>query len=295
MAKQRIGVLGATSLVGNYLLDLLRQNGLEATAFSRRSIEQCPSIKGVDWEQLDINTTKFQRREGDISRNEIDAWISVAPIWILPNHFRLLESYGIKRIVALSSTSLFVKGDSSDPYEKDVALRLSEGEQQLQSWATDNGVQWIILRPTLIYGAGKDKNVAEIATVIRRFGFFPLFGSARGLRQPVHANDVATACLAALQNLPVVDHAYNLSGGETLTYRDMVSRIFSALGLRPRLVHVPLWFFRLSIALLRLLPRYRHWTTAMAERMNQDLCFDHAEATRDFGYLPKAFEPFGEV
>ena len=302
MAKQRIGVLGATSLVGNYLLELLEQNALEATAFTRRSLDQCPAIKGVEWVRLDhaIDTLdpyaeEMETRTPTSGVDKIDDWISVAPIWVLPQHFALLKAYGIMRIAALSSTSVFVKADSSDPYEKDVALRLSEGEEKLKKWATDNGVQWIILRPTLIYGSGKDKNVAEIANFIRRFGFFPLFGRACGLRQPVHAEDVATACLAALQNSQIRNHAYNISGGETIAYRDMVKRIFSALGLRPRLVTVPLWAFRIAISLLHVLPRYRHWTTAMAERMNQDLCFDHSEATRDFGYLPRAFEPFGEV
>ena len=293
MAKQRIGVLGATSLVGNYLLGLLSQSDFNISAFSRRDNDDCPAIKGVDWMQLDLNTNK--PKFNCISNKPIDFWISVAPIWILPNLFGLFETYGIKRIVALSSTSLFVKSDSSDPFEKNVAIKLSEGEQQLKTWANNNGIEWIILRPTLIYGAGRDKNVTEIANFIRRFGFFPLFGAARGLRQPVHANDIAAACLAALQNLSVVNHAYNLSGGETLTYRDMITRIFAAMGRRPQLVHVPLWFFRLGIAVLHCLPRYRHWTTAMAERMNQDLCFDHSEASRDFGYLPKNFEPFGEV
>ena len=293
MVKQLIGVLGATSLVGNYLLELLSQSGLDITAFTRRCNDDCPAIKGVDWMQLDLNTNK--PKHNFISNKPIDFWISVAPIWILPNLFGLFETYGIKRIVALSSTSLFVKSDSSDPFEKNVAIKLSEGEQQLKTWANNNGIEWIILRPTLIYGAGRDKNVTEIANFIRRFGFFPLFGAARGLRQPVHANDIAAACLAALQNLSVVNHAYNLSGGETLTYRDMITRIFAAMGRRPQLVHVPLWFFRFGIAILHCLPRYRHWTTAMAERMNQDLCFDHSEASRDIGYLPKNFEPFKEV
>jgi len=36
-------------------------------------------------------------------------------------------------------------------------------------------------------------------------------------------------------------------------------------------------------------PRYRNWSSAMAERMNRDLVFDHSEATRDFGFAPRAF------
>jgi len=52
---------------------------------------------------------------------------------------------------------------------------------------------------------------------------------------------------------------------------------------------VPLFAFRFAVAILRLVPRYRNWSSAMAERMNRDLVFDHSEATRDFGFAPRAF------
>jgi nucleoside-diphosphate-sugar epimerase len=303
VASRRIGVLGATSLVGMPLLSLLSRNGFEVAAFSRRSCGLLPEMEGVEWLQLDAGINPIMSESivvksltQNTKLNKIDAWVSVAPIWVLQNYFGLFTSCGIKRIVAVSSTSLFIKGESSDPHEQEVASSLLEGEQQLITWANDNGVQWIILRPTLIYGNGRDKNISEIANFIRRFGFFPIFGQACGLRQPVHADDVATACLDALQGgSPVVNHAYNLSGGETLTYRAMVVRVFSALGLRPRLVKIPLWIFGLSISLLHLVPRYRHWTTAMAQRMNQDLFFDHSQASHDFGYSPRIFNPFGEA
>lgn len=132
----------------------------------------------------------------------------------------------------------------------------------------------MVLRPTLIYGLGRDKNVAEIALFIRRFGFFPLLGKAMGLRQPVHAEDVAGACLAALASPLAANRAYNISGAETLPYREMVSRVFAALQKRPWLVTIPLVIFGMAVACLRFFPRYRHWSAAMAERMNRDLVFD---------------------
>ena len=201
----------------------------------------------------------------------------------------MLEVYGARRVVALSSTSRFTKDDSSDPEERAIALRLADAEARVQAWAASHGVEWIILRPTLIYGLGRDKNIAEIARFVRRFGFFPLFGRAKGLRQPVHADDVAKACLAALRAPCVANQAYNISGNETLTYREMVSRIFAALGRRPRLLTVPLSVFRVAIGCLRWLPRYRHWTTAMAERMDRDLIFEHVDAKQDLGFSPRSF------
>jgi hypothetical protein len=43
-----------------------------------------------------------------------------------------------------------------------------------------------------------------------------------------------------------------------------------------------------------LLPRYRHWSAAMAERMNRDLVFDHAEATHDLNFSPRPFQLMAE-
>jgi uncharacterized protein YbjT (DUF2867 family) len=279
------GLLGARSLVGECVISLLVHEGRDVIAFSRSPAQRKTEAR-VSWLQLDEHSGT---REGHAATSKVSDWLCVAPIWVLPQYFSLLEAYGVRRVVALSSTSRFTKDDSSDPEEQAIALRLAEAEARVQAWAESHGVEWIILRPTLIYGRGRDKNIAEIARFVRRFGVFPLFGKAKGLRQPLHAHDVAGACIAALGSPAAANRAYNLSGAETLAYRDMVARIFSALGRPVRLLPVPLFAFRFAVAILRLLPRYRNWSSAMAERMNRDLVFDHSEATRDFGFEPRAF------
>lgn len=283
MDEKHVGVLGATSLVGECLLPLLTRAGWRVVAFSRRAVMR--STNSVEWRKISPSSPgPLPRGEGKVLH-----WICVAPIWVLPDYFGLLEAHGARRVVALSSVSRFSKEDSSDPTEREVARRLEETEERLRICAESKGMAWVVLRPTLIYGQGRDKNISEMICFIRRFGFFPLFGQADGLRQPLHAEDLAGACLAALDAADATNRAYNISGGETLTYRQMVSRVFTALNCRPRLLTVPLGMFRLAVACLRLLPRYRHWTLAMAERMNRDLVFDHTDALRDLGFTPRPF------
>ena len=285
VSEKRVGLFGATSLVGQCLLPLLKENGWQVRAFSRRQIKSCD--QDVQWIQLP-NSPDYQKPStGGIER--MDFWICAAPPWVLSDYFPMMEKYGVRRIIALSSTSRFTKSNSSDTDEMVVARQLSESEDHLRNWAQVKGVDWVILRPTLIYGLGQDKNISEIVRLIRRFYFFPMVGQAKGLRQPVHAEDVATACVSALEKADVINHAYNLSGGETLTYREMINRMFTALGRRPILIPTPLWLFRLAAALIRCLPRYRNWTMQMAERMNVNLVFDHDEAARDFNYSPGPF------
>jgi nucleoside-diphosphate-sugar epimerase len=280
---QHVGIIGASSLVGASLLPLVIKDGWQVTAFSRQIIQS--NSQPVEWRRLpDISQASYRADQQTISH-----WISLAPLSVLPDYFKLLQTYGARRIVALSSTSRYTKDNSSDLEEQALALRLADAEQAIRNWAENCGMDWVILRPTLIYDVGRDKNITEIIRVIRRFGFFPLFGKASGLRQPIHAQDVAQACFTALQAPAAKNKAYNISGGETLSYRDMVSRIFNALGRKALFLPVPLAAFRIMISILRLLPRYRYWSAAMAERMNQNLVFDHSEARRDLSFTPRAF------
>jgi uncharacterized protein YbjT (DUF2867 family) len=289
-ASKNLAVIGATGLVGECLLALSTEAGWRVTAYYRG--ESAPSPEGIEW--LPLPEPGAAAAPPAPSETAVKYWICTAPIWILPEHFALLESQGVRRLVTLSSTSRFTKKNSSDAEEQAVSRRLAEAEARVQQWAESGGVEWVILRPTLIYGLGRDGNIAEIARFVRRFGFFPLFGKAQGLRQPIHVQDVAHACLAALESSAAANRAYNLSGGETLSYRNMIIRIFTCMGRFPLLLPVPLFAFRVACALFRLFPRYRHWSSAMAERMNRDMVFDHSPAARDLAFKPRAFALFPE-
>ncbi len=278
-SRNSVGVIGATSLVGECLLPLLSRSDLRVIAYSRR--EQKSQNAGVVWAQF----SPFAPQP-EIS---LHVWISLAPIWKLPEHFSMLEAYGAKRVVALSSTSRFTKDNSSDPAEQDIAHKLQAGEKQLQAWAESKGIEWVTIRPTLIYGLGRDRNISEIARFICRWGFFPLLGRAQGLRQPVHAEDVARACYASALSQSGINQAYNICGGETLPYMDMVSRVFAALGKRPHFTRIPHWLWAIAIATIRLLPRFRHWSINMVDRMNSDMVFDDNKIKVTLGITPRPF------
>ncbi len=284
MSERVVGIIGASSLVGDYLLPLCVQPGVGVVAWSRTAAAR--RDPGIEWRLLNPSMGMGGR---GAAVQPISDWIIVAPIWVIPEHLALLEACGARRIVALSSTSRFVKGDSSDPGEQRVAARLAEGEAALQAWAESRGVAWLVLRPTLIYGKGKDQNIAAAARFVRRFGFFPLVGAAQGLRQPIHAADVALACRLALDARALANHAYNISGQDALPFSDMIAAVFTAMGRKPHFMPLPIWLVKLTIHVLRLLPGFRHITVAMAERMNRDLVFDHAAAARDFGFAPRPF------
>src|SRR3569832_2342229 len=226
MNERLVGVLGAMSLVGGELLPLLVKKSWRVTAYSRQRVKVTDT--GVEWRQIDeeaaaeqMASSQFQivvisERCAHPSEIQAASWICLVPIWVLPNYFDLLAAQGARRVVVLSSTSRFTKSNSSDLQEQVVAQRLAAGEDRFVNWAAKYDIQWVILRPTLVYGNGRDKNIAEIARFIRRFVFFPLLGEAKGLRQPVHAEVVVVVCVSALDFCCLSCRAFFLSGGELL-------------------------------------------------------------------------------
>ena len=238
----------------------------------------------VIWHQADIS---HPEQLPDL--NNVEALIHLAPLWLLPPLLPSLDSIKVRRIIAFGSTSLFGKAASADAGERNLVARLAGSEEAICQFCTKSDIHWTIFRPTLTYDCARDKNVTVIARFIRRYGFFPLLGNAVGRRQPVHADDLAAACVNALNQPTTFNRVYNLSGGETLNYRQMIERIFIALGKPPRFTHIPFWFFQWAIRVVSLLPGKRRLAGDMAARMNVDLCYDHSDATRDFGFAPRTF------
>ena len=274
---ERVLVLGATSLVGQQLLPRLVSAGWDVTAASRRP--DPPATGGVRWVRL----------PGPLPAP--DVVLSLAPVWAAASWLSAIDGAAPRRVVALSSTSVVTKKASRDAGDLALSQQLAAGEAAVRMWCDTHGSEWVLLRPTLIYGGGLDRNVSDIARLITRFGVFPLVGGGHGLRQPVHRDDVASACMAALTAPAAAGQCYALSGGERLTYGEMVRRIFAALGRTPRTPQVPLPVARLLLRMARLLPRYSVHSMAVIDRMLEDLVFDHDEAARDLGFAPRRFRP----
>jgi nucleoside-diphosphate-sugar epimerase len=297
--EERVIVTGSTSLIGDYLLPHLVEKGFEVHAISRTprfnenvySPEEagrlpCDEIlqgQKMIWHQLDIsqNSPALPRQAHTL--------IHLAPLAILPPLIDHLASLGIQRIIAFGSTSLYTKQNSGYQREREMARKLAESEQQIAELCAKHHIHWTVFRPTLVYSLGRDKNITTITQFIQRFGFFPLVGAGKGLRQPVHAEDLATACIEVLDKPISFGKAYNLSGGETLTYREMVRRIFVHLDKPNRIVTIPLPALRIVLRGLSCFPFYSHLTPEMANRINQDMCFDHSSARGDFHFAPRKF------
>jgi len=283
--QRTVIVSGARTAIGQFLIPRLIQSGYRIIALSRQtSPAHDTSAQSVFWLKADLEDAASIQ-----TLPTADFFISLSPLWMLSPQTKTIAMLGVKRIVAFSSTSVISKAQSPSEYERDIAVRLATSENELAVQCERHSMYWTLFRPTLIYGLTTDQNVSLIKKIINTVGVFPLLGAASGLRQPVHADDLAQACVATLNRSNVANKTYNLSGGETLSYRSMVERIFVQLNRKPRFLQIPLGVFAAVIRVLSLMPKYKNFNAAMAQRMNKDLVFSHEEATRDLAYTPRQF------
>ena len=223
--KRFAAIFGATGLVGRHLAQRLADGGFEGLCLSRGT-EPAPyeAPPGFSWGSAPAKESLRVPSSAVL--------FSLVPISALPALVARID--GGDRLVALSTSSVLFKAESPDPHERDLARGLRRAEEEVQRLCDGRGIAWTIFRPTLIYDPGRDANVSAIADFVRRFGVFPIVRPGAGHRQPIHAGDVAQA-MAAAADAPAARNAlFGLPGGETLAYREMVRRIFEALGKRPR-------------------------------------------------------------
>ena len=274
-------IFGATSLVGRYLTKRLADNGFDGLCLSRRAEPtRYETPPGFAWKTVS---------EGESLRVPASTtFFSLAPISALPA--LVGRTTGGVRLIALSTSSVLFKAESSNPDERHLAQALRQAETEVQSVCQDRGIAWTIFRPTLVYDPGHDRNVSTIAAFVRRFGVFPIAWPGTGRRQPIHADDVAQAMTVAAGVPDARGAIFDLPGGETLTYRVMVRRIFESSGRRPVLLYLPLGLARVAFNAWRAVTG-AEYSVASLERMNMDLTLDPAPVRKALGITCRPFRP----
>jgi nucleoside-diphosphate-sugar epimerase len=195
------------------------------------------------------------------------------------------------RIVALGSTSVHGKSDWPDPRERALARTLHECEQRLARCAAERGSVLTLLRPTLIYGNGRDHNLSRVVALARRWRWLPVPRGAAGLRQPVHVEDVAGAVLHCLRAPVACPGFFDLPGGETLAFALMLRRTLAVAAPRARLLPLPAPVFRLGVRLARASGGLGGAGEGVLARLDRDLAYDIGPARTALGYAPRGFQP----
>jgi uncharacterized protein YbjT (DUF2867 family) len=159
----------------------------------------------------------------------------------------------------------------------------------------ESGLDWIILRPTMIYGAPGDRNLSRLLPLLCRVPVLPVPGGGH-LQQPVHVADVAHAVLAAAELIAAgrADSGaggvtYDLAGPVPLTFGELLRTAGQAVGSRTRFVPVPLPPVLAAARGYELVSRSPRIRAEQVRRLAEDKAFGIRPAARDLGFAPRSF------
>ncbi|MDT8410717.1 MAG: NAD-dependent dehydratase, partial [Wenzhouxiangellaceae bacterium] len=173
--------------------------------------------------------------------------------------------------------------------ERELIAGLIETEQRLLQMAEKRAIAVTLLRPTLIYGGPVDGNISQVRNWLGSRRWAPVAG--KGLRQPVHAEDLAGLIVGLLARDHSGAEVFDLGGGETLPYPDFIRRIASSAGVNPVLVPAPAMLANCALRLAHGLGRMHGISPAMVTRQRMDLIVDDSDARRKLGWHPRPFRP----
>lgn len=139
--------------------------------------------------------------------------------------FEAAKKAGVRRVVHVSITN---------PRE-DSALEYFAGKARLERALRESGLQYSILRPTVLFG-GQDILINNIAWALRRFPVFAVFGHGQYRLQPIWVEDLAA--LAVAEGKRTENNLINAIGPETFTYRELVVAVGDAIGRKRRLIRI---------------------------------------------------------
>ena len=294
----KIMLTGANGFIGKALVAELLQGGNELTAVVRSAkglanssaltVQQVDSFDKPQLDQLDfsdvgcvIHLAARAHVLSDSSRDPLSAFRKVNTDATL-ELARLAGAAGVQRFIFLSSIG--VNGISSDePFSvddkpapvEDYAISKLEAEIGLRRIAAEIGIEVVIIRPPLVYGANAPGNFAKLAKLAQKNLPLPL-GAISNKRSLVALDNLIDLIIRCITHPKAANQTFLVSDDQDVSTTELLQMLTIAAGHKPRLLPVPVSWLNLAAKLTG--------KTAVVDRLCGNLQLDiaHTKLTLDW-------------
>jgi nucleoside-diphosphate-sugar epimerase len=270
----RVLVTGATGFVGRAtVVQLVAWGGYEVLALTRRRTTRPVSgacyLSGGDlttqrhWRpmltgvkvvihtaaRVHILNDRTVDSLAEFERVNVEGTLSLA---------REAAATGVQRFIFLSSIGVhgvqteagraFSESDPPNPHNIYARSKL-EAEVALRQLAEQTGLEVVIIRPPLVYGAGVKANFADLLRAVQRGWPLPL-GQVNNRRSLVALDNLVDFILTCMTHPQAANQTFLVSDGQDVSTVDLVRGLARSAGLSPHLFPIPLWALRAGAALL---------------------------------------------
>jgi len=273
-------VTGATGFLGGYVVEKLVQAGIDQVKCFVRADSRTEKLQKLG---VELSYGSFEEYGSFVEAlNGVKTIVNVASLGFghAQGIVRGCEEAGVERGIFFSTTAVFTTLNAQTKIVRLEAERLIK----------ESSLKYTILRPSMIYGSNRDRNMCRLIKYLRMSPVIPVFGSGQFLQQPVYVEDLADAVVAVLNNEPTINKQYNLAGAKPLTYNQVIDTTCKALNRSVMKLHIPVGISVKLLGFYESVSKKPRFKAEQVLRLNEHKDFDIKEAVADFGYDPLDFE-----
>lgn len=172
--------------------------------------------------------------------------------------------------------SVFRETDEANPQDP-YGVSKCEAEQALHRVAKETGLEVVIVRPPLVYGAGVKGNFAQMLRVLAKGIPLPL-ASVHNLRSLIYIGNFVDALLRCVSHPAAAGQTYLVSDGEDVSTPDLLRQLGAVMGCPARLLPCPPALLKLAGRLLG--------KSDQIERLLGSLQVDSGKISRELDWQP---------
>ncbi|MBL7020632.1 MAG: NAD-dependent epimerase/dehydratase family protein [Nitrospinaceae bacterium] len=146
---------------------------------------------------------------------------------------------GVKRIIHISSRAASLDGGG-----------YSRSKLEAEECVKKSGLQWLILRPSEVYGQGTGDTINRLIHWVRRYPLVPVIGTGQARLSPVYIDDLVSVIERLIFDGVLTSETILLAGPEDLTFDELVDRIAGYFGVRRFKLHLPAGLVKFAATVL---------------------------------------------
>ncbi len=309
----RILVTGGTGFLGRHAALRLKKEGNEVVVLGRsRAIGEALQARGVRFIQADLENGKAIAS----ACSDMDMVIhsgGLASPWGAYDKFYSANVLGtqnviqgcvqhrVSRLIYLSTPSLYFNYRhrsmirESEPIPKPVTAYAATKKMadELVAEAAKSGLKAVSLRPRAIFGPGDQAVLVRLIRAGEK-GIIPLVGGGKSFLDLTYIDNVVDALLLCVTGPEkILGNIYNITNGEPITSGSLVTKLFSALGIKAKIRKMP---FPIAYATAAVTEKFYEWKRPQEEPpltrygvglMARTQTLDISRAKEELNYSPK--------
>ena len=260
---KKILITGYSGFVGTHLLNELSGHfdisllGRSSPNFDykhmKASIDESTNYSSIlDGIDVVIHVAALARVVCENSNNSLDDFIAVNVKGTI-NLAKQAAEQGIKRFIFISSikvngekTSMnkpFTQADERRPVV-DYGISKSEAEQKLERLSMLTEMEYVFIRPPLIYGQGVKGNFSALMMLVSKNLPLPFSAIKKNSRSLVSVYNLVDLIRICIEHPNASNQTFLVSDGNDLSTYAMVKLISEVQNVKPQFFYVPVWMFK---------------------------------------------------